>query len=259
LFDTIQSRIGTFSSLNDLLCPKRGQIMQRYLVLGILTAAVYLGAVQSAVASPLDFQYGTTVTPSPINPTSTIGGPGSQISQAGIGNFTSPTAPTYNAGLNGSLGTDITVGTINVTDLSIGAYTDTYGPTTITVSLKLKDVDSGSTGVFQFTGTLTGQVSSNGTTTSSSMDNPFTASSQIQNIGGTNYEVRIIPSKDFTAPGSPPVDGTGFDGVYSFNVLEAPTVPEPASLLLLTFAGLPMVLLRRRVGGKDQEKVEVIT
>ena len=207
---------------------------------------MYSGIEQQALATPLDFQYGTLVTPSPINPTATVGGPGSQVSQAGIGNFSSPAAPTFNAGVNGSLGTDITVGSITITDLALGAaYMDTYGPTPITVNLKLKDVTSGATGTFTFTGSLSGLVSSNGTTVGSSFNNPFTASSQIQTIGLSNYEVRIITSKDFAAPGSPPSGGSGIAGFYSFNVRQALAVPEPASLLLLTF-GLPMLFLLRR-------------
>jgi hypothetical protein len=203
-----------------------------------------LGAVQQATAAFADFQYGTNVTPSPINPTASVPAQGSVINQSGVGSFASPSGTVNNAAVNGPLGADITVGTITVTDLGLGAYTDTYGPTTITVDLALRDVDSNAVGTFTFTGTLSGTVSSNGTTSASSIFNPFVASSQTQNIGGTLYTVRIIPTKAYTAPGSPPSGGTGDAGTYSFNVVTA--VPEPASVGLMAVGGLGLLLTIRR-------------
>ena len=201
-------------------------------------------------ASTIDFQYGTTVTPSPINPTATVGGPGSQVSQAGVGNFATPAAPSFDASAAG--GADITVGTITVTDLALGAaYTDTYGPTTITVNLKIKDVPSNATGTFKFTGSLAGTVTSNGIVAASDFSDPFTASSQTETIGSFNYTVSVIPGKAFAAPGSPPAGGSGIPGDYSFNVQAAVAgVPAPASgwagLALLTGLGA-WRLIRKRV------------
>jgi hypothetical protein len=209
-----------------------------------MAALLWIACERQVSAAHLDFRYGSTVTPSPINPTSTIAGPGSQVSQAGEGNFTSPTAPTLNAGLNGAAGTNITVGTLNVTDLSIGAYMDTYGPTTITIDLKLLDVDSGKTGVFTFTGTLSGLVSSDGTTSAANITvKNFSPVDQIENIGGTAYEVRVLSGNAFSAPGSPPVDGTGLNGEYSLNV-RAAAVPEPTSIGLLAVGCLSVMVCR---------------
>jgi hypothetical protein len=208
-----------------------------------MAALLWIAGERQVSAGHFDFQYGSTVTPSPINPTGG-NGPGSQISQAGVGNFTSPTAPTFNAGLDG--GANITVGTINVTDLSIGAYMDTYGPTTVTIDLKILDVDSGLTGTFTFTGTLTGAVNSNGTTSSADIKVSASATSQVEGIGGTDYKVSIIPGQFFAAPGSPPVDGTGLDGVYSFNVSAPSVVPEPTSIGLLAVGCLSVLVVAGR-------------
>lgn len=215
-----------------------------------LAAALSFVLVAQASAASFDFQYGSTVTPSPINPTATVGGPGSQVSQEGVGNFASPAAPTLNAG--GPLGTDIIVGTISVTDLAIGsAYTDTYGPTTIDINLKIKDVTSSGTGVFLITGSLTGTVSSDGNAQSSVFNNPFLPSSQTLKIGSTFYTVDVIPDTAFVAPGAPPEGGTGLAGEYGVNVrVTAQGVPTPASALAgsALIAGLGAWRLIRRVG-----------
>jgi len=209
-----------------------------------MLAASTLVAGQQAHAAFADFQYGTTVTPSPINPTASVPAQGSVINQAGVGTYPAPTGAVTNAAVNGPLGSDITVGTITVTDLGLGAYTDTYGPTVITVNLALRDVDSTAVGLFTFAGILSGQVSSNGTTSAAAIFNPFVAQSQTQLIGSTLYTVRIIPSKAFTAPGSPPSGGTGLAGTYSFNVVAA--VPEPASVGLLALGGVALAFGYRR-------------
>jgi len=225
-------------------------MINRAYIFAATVMAVLLAAHVPAAAAVLDFEYGTTVTPSPINPTASTPAQGSIINQAGIGNFASPASPIFNANVNGVFGTDITVGTISVRDLGLGAYTDAYGPTPIAVNLALKDVDSGAIGHFTFTGLLTGQVASNGTTSGSSIDNPFSSAFQTQTIGNSEYVVRIVPTKDFSAPGSPPSGGTGLAGTYSFNVLSRSNfgVPEPATFGLLALGGLllPMFMKRRR-------------
>ena len=220
--------------------------MKRTFALAALTTVLSLALGRTAPAGFADFQYGTNVTPSPINPTASVPAQGSVINQAGVGTYPAPSGVVNNAAINGALGTDITVGTITVTDLGIGAYTDTYGPTVITIDFALRDVDTTAVGLFTFNGVLSGQVSSNGTTSGAAIFNPFVASSQTQNIGGTFYEVRIIPSKAFTAPGSPPSGGTGLAGTYSFNV-RTTSVPEPASIALLGIGlGGALVVARRR-------------
>jgi hypothetical protein len=218
-------------------------MLKRGVALAALAVLLSLSGVQTASASFGDFQYGTDVTPSPINPTASVPVQGSVVNQSGIGTFPAPSGTVTNAAVNGPLGADIAVGTISVTDLGLGAYTDTYGPTVITVDLAILDVDSGMTGTFTFNGVLSGQVSSNGTTAGAAFFNPFVASSQSQVIGGTTYTVSIIPSKAFTSPGSPPVGGTGVAGGYSFNVV---AVPEPASIGLMTLGGLGLLITVRR-------------
>jgi hypothetical protein len=225
-------------------------MLNRVYVVAATVLAVFLAAQGQAAAAVLDFQYGTTITPSPINPTSSVPAQGSIISQSGVGTYPAPSGAVYNAGLNGALGTDVTVGSISVTDLGLGAYTDTYGPTAINVNFALKDVTSGQVGLFAFPGLLTGQVASSGTTSAAAINNPFSSAFQAQTIGAETYVVRIIPSKDFSAPGSPPSGGTGLAGTYSFNVLSRSnfTIPEPASIGLLALGGLllPLFMARRR-------------
>lgn len=206
-------------------------MQRRGVFIAMVAAVVSLVSVRLAPAAAFDFQYGSLVTPSPINPTSTVGGPGSQVSQAGIGNFATPTAPTFNA--DHMFGTDITVGNITVTDLAIGAnYTDNYGPTPIMIELKIKDVTSGDTGTFTFTGSLTGQVASNGTTESAVFNNPFAVpQSHSLLIGGSLYTVTANPAMDFVSPGAPPSGGSGIPGSYSFNVFAVvPPAPAPAAV-----------------------------
>lgn len=223
-------------------------MMKRMLVLAALAASLALATGRDAAADFADFQYGTTLTPSPINPTASVPAQGSVVNLAGVGSYPAPSGEVVNAAINGSLGADITVGLISVTDLGLGAYTDTYGPTVFTINLALRDVDSAAVGLFSFTGTLSGQVSSNGTTSGSSFGNPFVASSQTQNIGGTPYTVRILPSKAFSAPGSPPSGGTGLSGMFSLNVTDG-AVPEPSSIVLMALGGLGVFVgSRRRIG-----------
>jgi hypothetical protein len=203
--------------------------MRSRLILAATVAFLSLAAERQVLAGHGDFQYGSTVTPSPINPTGG-NGPGSQISQAGEGNFTTPTAPTFNAGIPG--GAAITVGTINVTDLSIGAYMDTYGPTTVTIDVKILDVASSLTGTFAFTATLSGLVSSDGTTSAANISVTGVSAPVTEMIGGVPYTVSAVSGKFFAQPGSPPVDGTGLNGVYTLNVSDS-AIPEPSSLALL--------------------------
>jgi hypothetical protein len=96
---------------------------KRRFILAALAGLFVAGAERQVSAGSAVFEYGTTVTPNPINPTGG-NGPGSQISVFGVGDFANTTAPFYSASLNGSLGADITVGKINVSDFAIGAYTE---------------------------------------------------------------------------------------------------------------------------------------
>jgi len=201
----------------------------------ILAIVLLMLAVGSrAHAAVADFQYATAVRPGNINSSSSVPAQGSIVTQNSVTD-----GVVFNAKVNPG-GADVVVGTIRVTDLGIGAYTDTYGPTPFTVTFSLLDFDSNHSGLFFFNGTLSGSVASNGTTSAATFNNPFTATSQTQTIGATTYTVSIIPSKAFAAPGSPPVGGTGLNGTYTFNV----SVPEPSGLALAGLAALS--LLRRR-------------
>jgi len=195
----------------------------------LAVAAMTLAMGQTSWASFGDFTYVTVVTPA-----APPAGVGSQVTQG------SETPPgTFNAASVPTAGTDITVGTVTVTDLAPGfAYTDNY---TIPINVKLTITDQANPGTpltFNFTGTLTGVVTSDGvSSTSVNFNNPFVAASQSQTVGAgvtaATYTVSIIPSKDFTAPGAPPIGGPGLSGTYSFHVFATPSVPEPASLTLM--------------------------
>jgi len=205
----------------------------------VAVAALMLAATQRAFGAAGDFQYGTTVTPGLLTTS------GSSVGQTGVGNFTTPAAPTFSAAVNPA-GTDIVVGTISITDLGLtSAHTDTYGPSTIAVNLKVKDVASGSTGTFTFNGVLSGTVAGNGTTDGAVFNNPFVAASSTQTIGTESYTVSIIPSVAFAAPGAPPLGGTGLAGTYTFNV-HATAVPEPAGIAVAGLAALGVLRRRRR-------------
>ena len=59
----------------------------------------------------------------------------------------------------------------------------------------------------------------------------FTASSQTMDIGGNAYTVSVVPGTAFSAPGTPPVGGSGLPGEYSLDVqVSAQPVPLPAPL-----------------------------
>jgi hypothetical protein len=221
--------------------------IRNMLKMALAVAALSLATGQQCWAVFGDFTYSTVVTPATINPSATVGGPGSQVTQ---GSEAPPT--TINAAL--LTGTDVVVGTITVTDLGVvvGPYTDTYGPTAINVKVSIVDQASGQTLTFNFAGTLTGMVGSNGTTDAVVFNNPFAAASQSQTtvfgVNSAKYTVSIIPSKDFTAPGAPPIGGPGLNGTYSFHVFATPVVPEPASLTLLGIGvlGTLGIAVRRR-------------
>lgn len=204
-------------------------------------AAVVVGALASgnAIAAFGDFQYGTSVTPKVIN------GSGSDLLQAGVGMFPNPAGPpNYNAALLPQ-GTNITVGSLIVEDMGTSSpYTDPYS-VPITVDLNIRDLASGLVGGFSFAGTLSGTVASNGTI-DAFFNNPFTAVSISKQIGNTIYDVSIIPSTSFSAPGTPgapPPGQDGTPGAYVFDVHATPA-PEPSGLML--FAGLAVVGIRRR-------------
>jgi len=225
--------------------------IRNMLKMALVVAAVTVATGQQSWASVGDFQYSTVVTPAtPINPSSTIGGPGSQVvqtsAQASLSGVLSSTAiPT---------GTDIVVGNVQVSDLGTGsAYTDSYSQA-ISVAVTIKDFDSGLSKVFTFSGMLSGTVSSAGTiplTVSAQFANPFSILSPLsisQMIGATTYTVSIDLTKDFAAPGAPVAGGSGTLGTYTFHVASS-AVPEPASVALLGvgFLGAIGFVRRRRM------------
>ncbi|GAC1336716.1 MAG: hypothetical protein NVSMB14_04330 [Isosphaeraceae bacterium] len=219
----------------------------------VMALAFCLVVAPAAQAALGEFQYGTAFGASSqsISPTTTVGGPGSLVTQVGVGNFASPTGPIINAGL--ASGANIVVGTINVTDLGKGIeYTDKYAKA-ISLSVNIRDVDSGSTGVITASGTLRGTVSSNGTTQGSVFDpNPFDSSGLSPSsiaIGAAIYTLAILPTSSFAAPGSPPTGGKGLDGKYTFFIKAVPNpniIPEPASFTLMGLGALGAFRITRK-------------
>jgi hypothetical protein len=187
------------------------------------------------------------------------------LQQLGLGNFAAPDGSGNTSGSANGVGADIAVGTLTITDASLGVtpYTDTYNQA-ISVALNLKDLASGLTGLFTFTGTLSGTVShltAFGNWNSSLAvvwtptlgGPPQTIATETQTIGGVEYTVQILRNGNYQRPGVPTsVGGTGVQGGYSFHVIAASSrspTPEPASASL-ALAGIGSLMtigfIRRR-------------
>lgn len=220
-----------------------------WLLAGAAIAALCLASTP-AVRADAVFSYATTVTPASIG-----SGAGSSVSEAAVSSGTNGVPSTI---LTTTGGTDITVGTLTISDDGLGnSYNDHYS-TAISIGLTLSNVGPpgvAATGTtMTFTGTVTGNVFSNGTSFGSSFSNPFAFQSQSQTIGGVKYTVvvEVLPqgtlNNAFNAPGPPVAGGQGKAGTYVFHVTAAP-VPEPASasLALAGIGSLVVVgLIRRR-------------
>lgn len=206
----------------------------------MLTAAVVaMTAMLLGQEARADFEYGTQVSPNPYSATS--GDMVSQLNQSGIGNFASPSSPSFDASAPG--GTNITVASLQIQESNGTApFHDSYANQAVSVDVKIRDLSSGLTGVFTFNGLYTQSpnaqfVSSNGTSTASNFNNPWSSfQSQSMVIGSTIYTVTIFPDKAFTAP-NPPDIATGVtppdrNGSFVFNVAASPA-PEPSSMVLM--------------------------
>ena len=79
-------------------------MMKRMLVLAAMTVSLALTAGRTASAAFADFRAGTTVTPSPINPTASVPAQGSVVNQSGVGSYPSPSGAVNNAAINGPFG-----------------------------------------------------------------------------------------------------------------------------------------------------------
>jgi len=199
---------------------------RRGLILAAAAAALAMVAGPKAEAAFGDFTYSTTITPSPISPTTVP--PNTEITQAGV----APSATVFNGAAPN--GTDVNAGTITSTNLTgVGPFTDNYNsPVTLTVTVNGVDA--------VFNGTLTGNISETaGGNTSAFFNNPFGTTDQSQTVttaGGT-FIVTLVATKDFTSPGAPGgTAGSSSTGSYSVNIRAA--VPEPASMALLGLGSL---------------------
>lgn len=203
-----------------------------WLLAGAAMAALCLASTSEVRADAL-FQYSTTVTgndiatPSQVDPTSTVGGPGSAINQTGVtltsGNPFDATAP----------GTDIKVASVSISDLGIGtAYKDTYTAVPITVSVTI-DPTTGGSATLTFTGSLSAYVNSTGSNWQSGFNNPWAGvAAQSAVINGVTYTVSMAAAPT-QAPGAPQSSGgTGLAGGYSFHVTATSPIPEPSSVAL---------------------------
>lgn len=219
-----------------------------------IAAVVAAAALMVAPEAVADFEYGTQVSPNPYSPTS--GDMVSQLNQNSIGNFASPSSPSFDA--SGPGGTNITVAQLQIQESNGTApFHDSYSDQSVTVDVKIKDLSTSVSGVFTFTGLYTQSpqaqfVSSNGTSTASNFNNPWSVfQSKTELIGSTLYTVTIFPDKAFTAP-NPPDIATGVSppdrlGSFVFNVSAKPA-PEPSSFVLmgLGLVGGVFSLYRRR-------------
>jgi hypothetical protein len=174
--------------------------------------AVLLGAA-SARADPVAWSFDSTKSTFSIN-----GDPGN----LGTVSF---------AALTGSFSGNQTVPILQVIPAaSPSGHTDTYSGDVYSVVVNLKDTKSGNVGEFDFTGRLSGSVSTSGVSLSSLFDDPQTVDHP---LGGHDYGVTIGP---FVSP-------TGDShGSVSMSVAIDPTVsappppldkaPEPSALVL---------------------------
>jgi hypothetical protein len=187
---------------------------------------------QSAHAGSFDFSIttavnapggGTTTSPSG-NSTVFFLGP---VTSPSNGNATSP-------------GTDMIFGQVKLADNAVSPiYTDTYS-IPYEFGVKLKDLDSGATGVFEIAGTLTGFIkTTNGAAFSSHFTNTYSSPlSQTETIGGLPYTITVDNGSGFfTAPSPPSISGgpSSNNGTFAFIVdgVGGSAVPEPASVVLL--------------------------
>jgi hypothetical protein len=184
------------------------------------------------------------------------------LQQLGLGNFAAPDGSMNTSGSGAGIGADVAVSTLTITDASLGVtpYTDSYSQA-IQVQMNLKDLASGLTGLFTFTGTLSGTVSHltafgewNSdlavTWNASGSPPPGVIAQQTQTIGGVNYTVQILANGNYQRPGVPTsVGGTGAQGGYSYHVIAQSPIPEPASASL-ALAGIGSLMaigfIRRR-------------
>jgi hypothetical protein len=200
-------------------------LLRRGLLMAAAAAALAMVAGPKAEAAFGDFTYSTTITPSPIDPTNAP--PNTQITQTGIAPST-----TVFSGADIVNGTDLTAGTLTVTNVAGLAQTDTYN-TPITLTVTINDA------TLTFTGTLVASVTQNASgVTSAVFQNPFGTTDQSQTVSTNNgtFIVSLIATKDFTSPGAPGgTVGSSSEGRYSINVK---AVPEPASMALLGLGSL---------------------
>ena len=220
------------------MAPANPSDRERLQVPGALAAIAlaFLALSPRSAYAQVEFEYSSSISPSIITPVSAT--PHSQFVQTGVGDINNPTGPIY--GASPFFYTNIVVASTSVVDLGTGDdYVDTYGPTPITVSIRIRDVDSGATGLFTFSGTLTGTVAGSIQGLAASFSNPFTATSESEAIGGGGiFVVSIDPSRSFAGPGSPPLGGTGLPGAYTFEVQNFLPEPSAAFIGILAVAAL---------------------
>ncbi|HVS37660.1 MAG TPA: hypothetical protein VMS17_19010 [Gemmataceae bacterium] len=136
------------------------------------------------------------------------------------------------AALTGSFSGNQTIPILNVIPgASPGGHIDTYSGDVYSVIVDLKDTNSGDPGEFDFTGRLSGSVSTGGVSLSSIFDDPQTVH---ETLGGHDYAVTIGP---FTSP-TGDSRGSVSMGVAIDAATTAPPpppigkAPEPSAVLL---------------------------
>lgn len=213
-------------------------LRRRGLFLAAAAAALAMVAGTKAEAAFGDFTYQTTLTPASY--TVSTPPPFTTLTNAGAGDLTT----TFNAAAPG--GTDLTAGTLTaMITLSSPGATDTYSTAGTSLTVFIDDKSHSVTFNATTPGNDTISESSTGVSAATYV-NPFgTAQSKDITIGNTIFTVSLIPTKDFSAPGAPPVGAGSAVGTYSINV-SAKSVPEPASMALLGLGGLGALGVFRR-------------